>query len=69
MTNVVGFTYADRDAKQRWANAAAGGWNLGMGNIGMSISSDTILVLRVVTGGQLLAGAVKSQVGKMFGSS
>lgn len=30
ITNAVGFTYADRDAKQRWANTVAGtGWNVG----------------------------------------
>ncbi|EPQ61393.1 hypothetical protein GLOTRDRAFT_124618 [Gloeophyllum trabeum ATCC 11539] len=51
VTNVIGFTYADRDAKQRWANAAASGWGLGMGGIG----------------GQILAGAVKNSVGRVFG--
>ncbi|THH34121.1 hypothetical protein EUX98_g38 [Antrodiella citrinella] len=51
ITNAVGFTYADRDAKQRWANQLAGsGWGLGMGGIG----------------GQLLAGAVKNSVGRVF---
>jgi hypothetical protein len=36
ITNVVGFTYADRDAKQRWANnLASSGWN--MGGIGGTI--------------------------------
>ncbi|KAG8918186.1 Golgi apparatus membrane protein tvp23 [Tulasnella sp. 418] len=30
MTNAIGFTYADRDAKQRWASTVAGGgWGLG----------------------------------------
>jgi hypothetical protein len=48
-TNVIGFTYADRDAKKRWADAAAGGWG-GLGGVG----------------GQLLAGAVKSQVNRIF---
>lgn len=28
-TNVIGFTYADRDAKQRWASGMAGGWGIG----------------------------------------
>ncbi|KIM67141.1 hypothetical protein SCLCIDRAFT_14259 [Scleroderma citrinum Foug A] len=29
ITNAVGFTYADRDAKKRWANSVAGtGWNM-----------------------------------------
>jgi hypothetical protein len=52
VTNAIGFTYADRDAKQRWSNAAAAGW--GLGSVGG-------------LGGQLLAGAVKNQVGKLFG--
>ncbi|KAF5336863.1 hypothetical protein D9611_003349 [Ephemerocybe angulata] len=54
VTNVIGFTYADRDAKQRWANNLAGGsWGAlgGLGGIG----------------GQLVAGAVKRGVGKVFG--
>ncbi|KZW02573.1 DUF846-domain-containing protein [Exidia glandulosa HHB12029] len=30
LTNVVGFTYADRDAKQKWASGMAGGaWGIG----------------------------------------
>ncbi|KAJ3758838.1 Golgi apparatus membrane protein TVP23 [Lentinula raphanica] len=30
ITNAIGFTYADRDAKQRWANnVVGGGWGLG----------------------------------------
>ncbi|KAF8832507.1 hypothetical protein HHX47_DHR1001673 [Lentinula edodes] len=30
VANAVGFTYADRDAKQRWANSVVGGgWGLG----------------------------------------
>ncbi|KAJ7623420.1 Golgi apparatus membrane protein TVP23 [Roridomyces roridus] len=33
VTNAVGFTYADRDAKQRWS-AVSSGWNLGLGGIG-----------------------------------
>lgn len=81
ITNAVGFTYAwvlflkkletiitclltvvllfccscvcrDRDAKQKWAtNMAASGWSMGFGGIG----------------GQLLSGAVKNSVGRVFG--
>jgi len=52
VTNVIGFTYADRDAKQKWANGVAGGsWALGIGGIG----------------GQILTGAVKKSVGRVFG--
>ncbi|KAJ7453940.1 Golgi apparatus membrane protein TVP23 [Mycena galericulata] len=52
VTNAVGFTYADRDAKQRWANSVVGsGWSLGLGGIG----------------GQLLTGAVQKGVGRVFG--
>ncbi|KAJ8596550.1 Golgi apparatus membrane protein TVP23 [Rhizopogon salebrosus TDB-379] len=52
ITNAVGFTYADRDAKQRWANSlASSGWNMGMGSIG----------------GQILGGAMKNSFGKLFG--
>jgi len=47
-TNAIGFTYADRDAKQRWANSMGSSW--GFGGIG----------------GQLLAGAVKNSVGRVF---
>jgi len=44
---------SDRDAKRRWANSVVGGdWGLGFGGIG----------------GQLLTGAVKKSVGKVFGS-
>jgi hypothetical protein len=49
-TNVIGFTYADRDAKEKWASGVA--WNMGFGGIG----------------GQLLTGAVKNSVGRVFGS-
>ncbi|KAJ7257882.1 Golgi apparatus membrane protein TVP23 [Mycena haematopus] len=53
VANAVGFTYADRDSKQRWANSVVGsGWGLGLGGIG----------------GQLLSGAVKKSVGRVFGS-
>ncbi|KAL1760854.1 Golgi apparatus membrane protein TVP23 [Schizophyllum commune] len=51
-TNVIGFTYADRDAKQRWAKDNMGGFSLG----GLS-----------GIGGQILTGAVKSSVGRVFG--
>jgi len=52
MTNVIGFTYADRDAKTKWASGVAGsGWNMGMGGLG----------------GQILTGVVKNSVGKVFG--
>jgi hypothetical protein len=52
-TNAIGFTYADRDAKQRWAsNVVGSGWSLGLGGLG----------------GQLLTGAVKNGVGRVFGS-
>ncbi|KAL5495353.1 TVP23 [Sanghuangporus weigelae] len=51
VTNAIGFTYADRDAKQRWANSmAAYGWNFGLGSIG----------------GQLIGSAVKNSVGRVF---
>ncbi|KAF5382974.1 hypothetical protein D9757_006369 [Collybiopsis confluens] len=51
ITNAIGFTYADRDAKQRWANSVvSGGWSLGLGGIG----------------GQLITGAVQKGVGRMF---
>ncbi|KAL1748914.1 Golgi apparatus membrane protein TVP23 [Schizophyllum fasciatum] len=51
-TNVIGFTYADRDAKQRWAKDNMGGFSLGgLGGIG----------------GQILTGAVKNSVGRVFG--
>ncbi|RXW18240.1 hypothetical protein EST38_g7617 [Candolleomyces aberdarensis] len=53
ITNVIGFTYADRDAKQKWANSlGAGAWGLGgLGGIG----------------GQIITGAVKRGVGRVFG--
>ncbi|KAL0580290.1 Golgi apparatus membrane protein tvp23 [Marasmius crinis-equi] len=41
VTNAVGFTYADRDAKQRWANrVAGGGW--GLGGFGGSIITGAV---------------------------
>ncbi|EIW64734.1 DUF846-domain-containing protein [Trametes versicolor FP-101664 SS1] len=52
VTNGIGFTYADRDAKQKWANnLASSGWNMGMGGLG----------------GQILTGVVKNSVGRVFG--
>jgi len=52
VTNAIGFTYADRDAKQKWANnLASSGWNMGLGGLG----------------GQLLTGVVKNSVGRVFG--
>ncbi|KAH9835618.1 DUF846-domain-containing protein [Rhodofomes roseus] len=33
VSNAVGFTYADRDSKERWAKASSA-WNIGMGGIG-----------------------------------
>jgi hypothetical protein len=43
---------SDRSAKQRWANNLAGsGWSMGLGGIG----------------GQIISGAVKKGVGKVFG--
>jgi len=50
VTNVIGFTYADRDAKEKWASGMA--WNMGFSGFG----------------GQLLTGAVKNSVGRVFGS-
>ncbi|KAI0651784.1 DUF846-domain-containing protein [Trametes meyenii] len=52
VTNAIGFTYADRDAKQKWANnLASSGWGMGMGGLG----------------GQILTGVVKNSVGRVFG--
>jgi len=51
-TNVVGFTYADRDAKQRWANhLASSGFSMGMGGIG----------------GTIMTSVMKNSVGRVFG--
>ncbi|KAF5356072.1 hypothetical protein D9756_003926 [Leucocoprinus leucothites] len=41
VTNAVGFTYADRDAKQRWANNVVGG-SWGLGGIGGSIITGAV---------------------------
>lgn len=43
--------HRDRDAKARWADAAAGGFGFGLGGFG----------------GQIIASAVKSRVNKIFG--
>ncbi|KAF8649816.1 hypothetical protein AX16_005581 [Volvariella volvacea WC 439] len=41
VTNAIGFTYADRDAKQRWANSVMGsGW--GLGSIGGSLLTSAV---------------------------
>ena len=45
------YSYSDRDAKQKWANGVGGSWGLGLGGIG----------------GQMLTGAVKKSVGRVFG--
>jgi len=51
ITNAIGFTYADRDAKQRWATSVAlGGWNMGLGGFG----------------GEIIGGVVKNSVGRIF---
>ncbi|KAF8525069.1 Golgi apparatus membrane protein TVP23 [Hysterangium stoloniferum] len=51
-SNAIGFTYADRDAKERWANSVtSGAWNIGFGGFG----------------GQILGGVVKNSVGRVFG--
>ncbi|ORY23347.1 hypothetical protein BCR39DRAFT_549346 [Naematelia encephala] len=54
LSNVLGFTYADRDAQRRWANSAMANSNLlgfGVGGIG----------------GQLLGGLVTRGLGRMLG--
>jgi len=52
VTNAIGFTYADRDSKQKWANnLASSGWGMGIGGFG----------------GQILSGVVKNSVGRVFG--
>jgi hypothetical protein len=40
VTNAVGFTYADRDAKQKWASGMA--WNMGMSGIGGQLFSGVV---------------------------
>ncbi|KAK6905949.1 hypothetical protein I203_106784 [Kwoniella mangroviensis CBS 8507] len=54
LSNLLGFTYADRDAQRRWANGIASSGNLmgfGFGGIG----------------GQLVGGMVKNSLGRVFG--
>jgi len=41
VTNAIGFTYADRDAKQRWAKNAAG-WGMGLGGIGGQLFTSAV---------------------------
>jgi len=53
VTNVIGFTYADRDAKQRWASSVAAD-GFGMGALGG-------------VGGQIIGGMMRKGVGKVFG--
>ncbi|KAG8905838.1 Golgi apparatus membrane protein tvp23 [Tulasnella sp. 403] len=51
ITNVIGFTYADRDAKQRWASSvAANGWGAGFGGLG----------------GQVVGSLVTNSIGRVF---
>jgi hypothetical protein len=52
LSNVVGFTYADRDAQKRWASGASSMLG-GLGGFGG-------------IGGQLAAGVVKNSVGRFF---
>ncbi|OCF42124.1 cytoplasmic protein [Kwoniella heveanensis CBS 569] len=54
LSNLLGFTYADRDAQKRWASGIAASGNLmgfGLGGIG----------------GQLVGGMVKNSLGRMLG--
>ncbi|KAL7420825.1 Golgi apparatus membrane protein tvp23 [Cryptotrichosporon argae] len=54
LSNVVGFTYADRDAQRRWASSALGSGNvLGFGVGGI--------------GGQIVGGVVRNGLGRLFG--
>ncbi|TFK30619.1 Golgi apparatus membrane protein TVP23 [Coprinopsis marcescibilis] len=41
VTNVVGFTYADRDAKQKWADSVVGG-SWGIGGIGGQLLTSAV---------------------------
>ncbi|KIY73128.1 DUF846-domain-containing protein [Cylindrobasidium torrendii FP15055 ss-10] len=53
ITNAIGFTYADRDAKSRWTTGMGmGGSLLGLGSLGANV----------------LGGAVKSGLGRVFTS-
>jgi hypothetical protein len=40
VTNAVGFTYADRDAKQKWTSGMA--WNMGMSGLGGQLFSGVV---------------------------
>ncbi|KAI0348604.1 DUF846-domain-containing protein [Trametopsis cervina] len=40
-SNAVGFTYADRDAKQKWANQLGGGW-AGIGGLGTQVLAGVV---------------------------
>jgi len=40
VTNAIGFTYADRDAKQKWASGMA--WDMGMGGFGGHLLSGMV---------------------------
>lgn len=54
MTNLVGFSYADRAAQKQWASGAIANGNLlgfGMGGIG----------------GQLVGGVVRNSIGRILG--
>ncbi|ORX37352.1 Golgi apparatus membrane protein TVP23 [Kockovaella imperatae] len=54
LSNLLGFTYADRDQQRRWASSAMSTGNIlgfGMGGIG----------------GQLVGGMVRNSLGKMLG--
>lgn len=54
LSNVLGFTYADRDAQKRWANSALSSGNIfgfGFGGIG----------------GQLVGGLVRNSLGRVMG--
>lgn len=51
VSNAVAFTFADRDAKQKWAaDTISSRWGMGMGGIG----------------GSILTGVVKNSVGRVF---
>ena len=53
LSNLLGFTYADRDAQKRWANSAFSSGNiLGFGFGGI--------------GGQLVGGMVKNSLGRVL---
>ncbi|KAK1925607.1 hypothetical protein DB88DRAFT_484484 [Papiliotrema laurentii] len=54
LSNLLGFTYADRDAQKRWANSAFSSGNIlgfGLGGIG----------------GQLVGGMVRNSLGRVLG--